>query len=184
MKKIGMLLFAIIAIGMVACKGGNQTDKAGAACCADSTACSKNMKACAADAKACCADSMACKMKAGAACCADSAASCKQAGAACCDKAGMKMDAKKVIVARVLVKEGQEAAFIKSATKLVEATRKEDGNLFYTLYQSTENPSVFLFYEEYKNEAAFKAHSESAHFAEFSKATANMLASTLVVDQY
>ncbi|MDR2146979.1 MAG: antibiotic biosynthesis monooxygenase [Tannerella sp.] len=177
MKKIVIMLMAVAAIGMIACKGGNQTDKAAAACCVDSTACCTDMAACCADSMACCADSAACCMVDGAACCADSAA--------CCDMPGMMHGhGKKVIVARALVKEGQEADFVKFASKLVDATRQEDGNLFYTLYQSTENPSVFLFYEEYKNEAAFKAHSESAHFNEFAKATADMLASTLVIDEY
>ena len=91
---------------------------------------------------------------------------------------------KTVIVARVAVKAGQEKAFIEIASKLVEATRKEEGNLFYTLYQSTENPSEFIVYEEYKDDAAFEAHASSAHFAAFGEATKTMMARELILGQF
>ena len=82
---------------------------------------------------------------------------------------------KTVIVARVMVKAGQEKAFIDIASKLVTATRAEEGNLFYALYQSTENPSAFIVYEEYKDDAAFEAHASSAHFAAFAEATNDLM---------
>ena len=92
--------------------------------------------------------------------------------------------AKKVIVARVTVKEGQEAAFINVASVLVEATRKEPGCLFYTLYQSPQDPKSFIFYEEYKDDAAFDFHSNSDHFQAFAGAIGDMLDGDLVVDQF
>ena len=91
---------------------------------------------------------------------------------------------KTVVVARVEVKEGQEKAFIEIASKLVEATRAEEGNLFYTLYQSTENPLTFIIYEEYKDDAAFATHANSAHFAAFTEATNDIMAGELVIDQF
>jgi len=91
---------------------------------------------------------------------------------------------KTVVVARVEVKEGQEKAFIEIASKLVEATRAEEGNLFYTLYQSTENPLTFIIYEEYKDDAAFATHANSAHFAAFAEATNDIMAGELVIDQF
>jgi len=111
----------------------------------------------------------------------------KQGDAQCCAATEACCEAQKdktVIVARVAVKEGKEKAFIEIASKLVEATRKEEGNLFYTLYQSTENPQEFIFYEEYKNDAAFEAHASSAHFAAFAEATNDMMAGELIVDQF
>jgi quinol monooxygenase YgiN len=117
---------------------------------------------------------MACKEKQSETCCGESET--------CCMEHPKKE--KTVIVARVAVKEGQENAFIEIASKLVAATRAEEGNLFYTLYQSTENPSIFIFYEEYKDDEAFEAHSSSAHFAAFAEATNDMMAGELVVDQF
>ena len=91
---------------------------------------------------------------------------------------------KTVVVARVAVKEGQEKAFIEIASKLVEATRAEEGNLFYSLYQSTEDPSTFIIYEEYKDDDAFATHANSAHFAAFAEATNDIMAGELVIDQF
>jgi quinol monooxygenase YgiN len=108
-------------------------------------------------------------------------AACCAATEACCE--AQKKD-KTVIVARVMVKEGQEKAFIEIASKLVAATRAEEGCLFYTLYQSTENPVEFIFYEEYKDDAAFEAHASSAHFATFAEATNEIMAGELIVDQF
>jgi quinol monooxygenase YgiN len=91
---------------------------------------------------------------------------------------------RKVIVARLIVKEGQEQAFIEVASKLVTATRQEPGNLFYSLYQSPLNPVEFIFYEEYTGDAAFQAHASSAHFAAFSEGIKELTAGDLIVDEF
>ncbi|MDR1517592.1 MAG: antibiotic biosynthesis monooxygenase [Dysgonamonadaceae bacterium] len=91
---------------------------------------------------------------------------------------------KKVIVARVVVKEGQEKAFIEVASKLVIATRQETGNLFYSLYQSPLNPAEFIFYEEYTDDDAFQTHASSAHFAAFAEGTKDLTAGDLIVDEF
>ena len=52
---------------------------------------------------------------------------------------------KKTIVARAEVLEGKEKEFIAKAEKLIEATRAEEGNISYTLYQcpsSTKNTRI------------------------------------------
>ena len=118
---------------------------------------------------------MACKEK------QSEATSCCDESEACCMQ---QKKEKTVVVARVAVKEGQEKAFIAIASKLVEATRAEEGNLFYSLYQSTENPSLFIVYEEYKDDEAFEAHANSAHFAAFTEAINDIVAGELVVDQF
>jgi quinol monooxygenase YgiN len=106
----------------------------------------------------------------------------------CCAKAPTEAKQpekeKKVVVARLVVKEGQEKTFIEIAEKLVDATRKEAGNLYYSVYQSPLNGTEFLFYEEYKDEAAFKAHSSSEHFAIFTEAIKDLTAGNLVVDEF
>ena len=109
-------------------------------------------------------------------------AQCCAETAACCQEHPVKE--KTVIVARVFLKEGQEKAFIEVASKLDQATREEEGNLFYTLYQSTENPLEFIFYEEYKDDAAFETHAASAHFAAFAEATSDMMAGEPIIDQF
>ena len=58
---------------------------------------------------------------------------------------------KKTIVARAKVLAEKQAAFLNATEALIQGTRAERGNISYTLYQSTENPSDFIFYEEYKD---------------------------------
>lgn len=91
---------------------------------------------------------------------------------------------KVVVVARALVKEGQEAAFVDVAKALVEATRKEPGCLYYALYQSPLEPGSFIFYEEYKDDAAFAAHGSSEHFKAFAGAIPDLLAEELIIDKF
>ena len=131
MKKLGIILMALVMISVMACKEKEKVSEATEACCAE-----------------------------------------------------QPEKEKTVVVARVAVKEGQEKAFTEIAAKLVEATRAEEGNLFYSLYQSTENPSIFIIYEEYKDDAAFDAHANSAHFTAFAEATNDIMAGELVVDTF
>lgn len=91
---------------------------------------------------------------------------------------------KKTIVCRVLVKEGQEIAFIDVAQKLVDATRQETGNISYNLYQSPFDPQSFIFYEEYKDDEAFNFHANSEHFKAFAAAIPDMLAADLNIEQF
>ena len=42
--------------------------------------------------------------------------------------------------------------------------REEDGVKLFLVHRALENPSQFLFYELFENEAAFKAHQETPHF--------------------
>lgn len=96
----------------------------------------------------------------------------------------MKKKEKKTVVCRVLVKEGQEVAFISLAKTLVELTRQEAGIISYSFYQSPLDTQSFIFYEEYKDDDAFKFHSNSEHFKTFADAIPNMLATELDIEQF
>jgi len=41
---------------------------------------------------------------------------------------------------------------------IIEPTRKEDGNITYALHQSTDDPTVFVFYEVWTSRAALDTH--------------------------
>jgi quinol monooxygenase YgiN len=120
------------------------------------------------------------------------AASCN-GGKKCCENASCEgkdvseaapEKKEKVVVARVSVKPEKEADFINVASQLVEKTRQEPGNLFYTLYQSPESKSDFIFYEIYEDEDAFLKHASSDYFAAFSEGIKDLIASDLVVEEY
>jgi len=68
------------------------------------------------------------------------------------------------VVARIKVKDGQQAAFEAVAGKLAAAVNaNEPGCLLYTLNRS-DDPLTYVFLERYKDEDAVKAHRGSDHF--------------------
>jgi quinol monooxygenase YgiN/predicted enzyme related to lactoylglutathione lyase len=55
----------------------------------------------------------------------------------------------------------------KLLSKLASETRKENGNVSFSVHQSKEDPSIFILWECFKNETAFKIHLQSKHIKEF-----------------
>lgn len=78
------------------------------------------------------------------------------------------------VVAEFRVKSEVVEAFKSAAEKVVRATRKETGCLNYDLHQSLEDESIFLMHENWTSDAALEKHFETAHIAEFRRATAAM----------
>lgn len=83
---------------------------------------------------------------------------------------------KKVIVAHFDVKPDQVKAFITAGQAVVDATRKEAGCISYALYQLPTDPTKFVMYEEWKDQAAIDSHFEQPHFKTFGQINAAMLA--------
>lgn len=59
---------------------------------------------------------------------------------------------------------------------LVEPSRAEKGCINYDLYQSTEDSTVFIFYENWESREDIERHLESPHTLAFDEKTAGMLA--------
>lgn len=57
-----------------------------------------------------------------------------------------------------------------------EGSVREPGNLRFDILQSTEYPDRFIFYEAYRDEAAAKAHKETAHYAVWRDTVADWMA--------
>jgi quinol monooxygenase YgiN len=69
-----------------------------------------------------------------------------------------------VLVVRMQAKEGEEERAVELIRELAEATRKEPGCELYIPTRDPENPRSFLFYEQYRDKAAFEEHGASEHF--------------------
>jgi quinol monooxygenase YgiN len=69
-----------------------------------------------------------------------------------------------VLTAKWTAQEGREEEVRDHILALVEPSRAEPGVLVYQPHQDPENPRVFFVYEQYADEAAFKAHGETEHF--------------------
>ena len=75
------------------------------------------------------------------------------------------------IIASLTIREEKDADnIIKALHAVVDATRKEEGNISYELHQDNANPRTYVFVEVWKSQAAIDAHNQSAHFADFVKA--------------
>lgn len=59
---------------------------------------------------------------------------------------------------------------------LVEQSNQEAGVIEYHATTDVSDPSLFRFIEQYEDEAAFEAHGETDHFAEFEAALPDLLA--------
>jgi quinol monooxygenase YgiN len=69
-----------------------------------------------------------------------------------------------LVVARWEAKEGQADRVADILARFLPEAQSEPGAKLFLVSRARENPAQFLFYELFRDEAAFKAHQESAHF--------------------
>ena len=63
-----------------------------------------------------------------------------------------------------IAKPGEEDAVASALKQLVEPSRAEEGVLVYIPNRDPEDPTKFFIYEQYVDEAAYTAHTETEHF--------------------
>jgi autoinducer 2-degrading protein len=63
-----------------------------------------------------------------------------------------------------IAKEGEEDAVAAALGRLVEPSRAEPGVQVYLPNRDPQDPSRFFIYEQYVDEAAYTAHTETEHF--------------------
>jgi quinol monooxygenase YgiN len=69
-----------------------------------------------------------------------------------------------VLVVRMKAREGEEERAVQVARELAEASRGEPGCEAYVPCRDPEDQRVFLFYEQYRDRAAFEEHGATEHF--------------------
>lgn len=84
------------------------------------------------------------------------------------------------VVAKVVAKKESVAAVRSELLKLIAPTRNEQGCIEYRLHQDHDDPAVFIFYENWQNEASLARHMESDHFRNYVSAVDGMLAEKVV----
>ena len=72
-----------------------------------------------------------------------------------------------LVVAQWEAKEGQADKVADILDRFLPEAQREPGAKLFLIGRDQENRSHFLFYELFVDEAAFKAHQESAHFKTF-----------------
>jgi quinol monooxygenase YgiN len=69
-----------------------------------------------------------------------------------------------VLIARMKTRDGEQERAAELLGPLAEASRAEPGNIHYIPHRGVEDPRVFTIYEQYQDEAAFEAHTQTEHF--------------------
>ena len=69
-----------------------------------------------------------------------------------------------VLVVRMKVAEGNEDRVAEIVPELAEASRKEPGCELYIPTRDPEDPRTYLFFEQYRDKAAFEEHGTTEHF--------------------
>jgi quinol monooxygenase YgiN len=69
-----------------------------------------------------------------------------------------------LVVAQWEAKEGEADKVAAILDRFLPEAQREEGAKLFLISRARENPAQFLFYELFRDEAAFKAHQESPHF--------------------
>ncbi|MDI4236345.1 antibiotic biosynthesis monooxygenase [Bradyrhizobium sp. Arg237L] len=69
-----------------------------------------------------------------------------------------------LVVAQWEAKEGQADRIADILSRFLPEAQSEPGAKLFLISRAKDNPAQFLFYELFRDEAAFKAHQDSAHF--------------------
>ncbi len=89
-----------------------------------------------------------------------------------------------IVIARLKIQSGKEAEFEKAVNEIMPKVAQEEGTLRYTLNRSKKDPSEYLFYEKYKDQASVNLHMSSTHFKEMSKNLASFLAGAPEIEMF
>ncbi len=81
-----------------------------------------------------------------------------------------------VTLVHIHVKPENLERFVEATTANHEGSVREPGNLRFDVLQSVEDPTRFILYEAYRDEAAAKEHKETAHYAAWRDAVADWMA--------
>jgi (4S)-4-hydroxy-5-phosphonooxypentane-2,3-dione isomerase len=75
-----------------------------------------------------------------------------------------------VACVHIHVKPENTEAFIAASRDNASHTIQEPGNLRFDVLQQADDPQHFLLYEVYRDDAAAKAHKQTAHYARWREA--------------
>ena len=70
-----------------------------------------------------------------------------------------------IVAATVQIQPDKIDEAISAMQEMAEATQSEDGCIRYQFYQDIQEPTTFLAYEEWRDDAALAAHNETPHMA-------------------
>ena len=87
-----------------------------------------------------------------------------------------------IINAKLKIKEDVREDYLDLMNKLVQSSRQEPGNIFYSHYEDVNEHNTFVVVENYKDQEAVQAHNHSGHFKTFSENIGKYVAEEPVID--
>jgi len=87
----------------------------------------------------------------------------------------MEQGGNMVVVAKIKAVNGKEDEMKNALLEMIPKVKEEEGTLVYTLHQDQNDPTIFLFYEKYKDLDALMVHSATPYFKELFKTLKPML---------
>jgi quinol monooxygenase YgiN len=89
------------------------------------------------------------------------------------------------VVAKLRAQPGREAELEALLKRQVAAVRANEPDcLAYRLHRQAQDPTLFLFYEQYRTPAAFDTHRKAAHLAAFHGERKDLVAGPPEVEIY
>jgi quinol monooxygenase YgiN len=87
------------------------------------------------------------------------------------------------VYALLTAKEGKASELEKLLTDSARASRTEDGNLRYNVWQDTNVPNRYVLDELYRDQAAADFHRASAHFKRYASVIEDLADRTVVLSR-
>ncbi|MFQ5380434.1 MAG: putative quinol monooxygenase [Dehalococcoidia bacterium] len=90
------------------------------------------------------------------------------------------------LVAKLQAQAGKEAELQAVLADMVGKVKEHEAGkaVTYSLHVSASDPTLFLFYEQYADEAALGAHGQTPHMKEMGGKLAGLLAGRPVIERY
>ena len=85
------------------------------------------------------------------------------------------MNGKVTVIAHMRAKPGREQEVREALLGLCGPTRAEKGCINYDLHQSPDDPTLFLFHENWASKSDLDAHSQSPHLQAWRKRATELL---------
>ncbi|HEX8181063.1 MAG TPA: putative quinol monooxygenase [Pyrinomonadaceae bacterium] len=92
------------------------------------------------------------------------------------------MDERVTVLARVRARAGREEEVRRLLLALVAPSRAEAGCLNYDLHQSADDPTEFMFYENWTSRAALAAHAAMPYLADFNAQAKGLLVAPVEIN--
>ena len=81
------------------------------------------------------------------------------------------------VIAKLKVQPGKDADFEAAARQMIATVKEsEPGTLTYVLHKNTKDPTEFVYYEVYQDQASFDSHGKTDHMKAFGGKIGSLLA--------